>query len=70
MKKGLRHDGALKLGLVCSLKPCPDEEGIKTNFLLVALQTNPALKPCPDEEGIKTDELRLPFGRNNFETLP
>ncbi len=43
---------------VCSvpmtLKPCPDEEGIKTVIGFVALSISCPLKPCPDEEGIKT----------------
>jgi len=36
------------------LKPCPDEEGIKTNELQAIYQVCFPLKPCPDEEGIKT----------------
>ena len=54
MKKGLRL--ALNVFSIClsrALKPCPDEEGIKTGSVRNLFSRRP-LKPCPDEEGIKT----------------
>ena len=41
-----------------TLKPCPDEEGIKTPALGAGVGADRALKPCPDEEGIKTSKRR------------
>ena len=37
------------------MKPCPDEEGIKT-LEGMGFAVKKDLKPCPDEEGIKTLE--------------
>ena len=55
MKKGLRHQQR-KAGLCldAALKPCPDEEGIKTAGADQLSKMRATLKPCPDEEGIKT----------------
>ena len=54
MKKGLRHAGYIDTPLESTLKPCPDEEGIKTNYVHFSFLSLISLKPCPDEEGIKT----------------
>ena len=53
MKKGLRLVAARSGCGARPLKPCPDEEGIKT-LELPGLAIAAPLKPCPDEEGIKT----------------
>ena len=69
MKKGLRPR---KQGfLVCQipLKPCPDEEGIKTAFWYARF-TPSTLKPCPDEEGIKTAAFSAVIPKIGFKTLP
>jgi hypothetical protein len=52
------------------LKPCPDEEGIKTYLHSLSAGDIIAVKPCPDEEGIKTDWELHPFRFVKFETLP
>ena len=57
MKKGLRPKASENSLKVAALKPCPDEEGIKTNQVVTYLSSLQALKPCPDEEGIKTSTL-------------
>jgi len=53
MKKGLRLRRFIKRQGTRHLKPCPDEEGIKT-FRRSEYLLGLPLKPCPDEEGIKT----------------
>ncbi len=53
MKKGLRQSPGLCLECLITLKPCPDEEGIKT-VARINTASGSTLKPCPDEEGIKT----------------
>ena len=70
MKKGLRLLEIPGDFEVATLKPCPDEEGIKTRTVLPSPYTMYALKPCPDEEGIKTIpgcNVGLDVG---FKTLP
>ena len=52
------------------LKPCPDEEGIKTARVLAHTRLRLSLKPCPDEEGIKTTAFSLAVFALHFETLP
>ena len=54
MKKGLRQDQRFEDQRLEALKPCPDEEGIKTNPAEEGGFDRRSLKPCPDEEGIKT----------------
>ena len=41
------------------MKPCPDEEGIKTRAAFSWINESSTLKPCPDEEGIKTPRQLL-----------
>ena len=54
-KKGLRR-GSLSVADVLSTSPnaCPDEEGIKTDFLQQFRRQAMCPNACPDEEGIKT----------------
>ena len=54
MKKGLRRLEKPVNIFIVPLKPCPDEEGIKT-LPATRLTDSVTLKPCPDEEGIKTE---------------
>ena len=54
MKKGLRRRRHAAFAMVLTLKPCPDEEGIKTRMDFKYFDNMHSLKPCPDEEGIKT----------------
>jgi len=53
MKKGLRQLQDFMIVSDMGLKPCPDEEGIKTRTEDTPSRSR-SLKPCPDEEGIKT----------------
>ena len=60
MKKGLRRPGRPGRPETAPLKPCPDEEGIKTPIPWQPFSRRPPLKPCPDEEGIKTSRALCP----------
>ena len=59
------------MGALSPLKPCPDEEGIKTPCRQTSFFLSASLKPCPDEEGIKTHSVMAYCdASHDFETLP
>ena len=70
MKKGLRRLSLAIPLLALTLKPCPDEEGIKTLLDAWNKFEGYTLKPCPDEEGIKTPALTRILAETAFKTLP